>query len=102
MSEIVQQLTSQQVNDLRRQFDERAAKGLGTVLRGLPAPPLPRCPACAAEAERVDQRVEDPKFEFGADEREVRMRWLPCGHRFRAVIELLDVGLVRPGEEPTT
>jgi len=49
-------------------------------------------------AEQIDQRVEDPKF--GVDEREVRLRWLPCGHRFRAVIDL-DAGPVRPGEETT-
>ncbi|KOG21791.1 hypothetical protein [Streptomyces viridochromogenes] len=99
MSEAVQQLTSRQIADLHRQFRERDAQGLGTVLRNLPAPPLPRCPACDAEAERVDQRVEDAAF--GVDETALRLRWLPCGHRFRAVVDL-DAGPVRPDEEPTT
>jgi hypothetical protein len=86
MSDTVQLLTSQQVADLRRQLCERDAEGLGTILRGEPAPPLPRCPACDAETERIDQRVEDP--EFGVDETALRLRWLPCGHRFRAVVDL--------------
>ena len=98
MSETVQQLTTEQVAELRRQFNDRAAQGLSTVLRGAPAPPLPPCPSCDVVAEQIDQRVEDPKF--GVDEREVRLRWLPCGHRFRAVIDL-DAGPVRPGEETT-
>jgi hypothetical protein len=98
-ADAVQQLTSQQAADLRRQFTARAAEGLGTLLRGEPAPPLPRCPACNAVAERVDQRVEDPKFDV--DETALLARWLPCGHRFRVVIDL-DAGPVRPGEEPTT
>jgi hypothetical protein len=98
MSETVQQLTSQQVDDLRRQFNNRTVQGLGTTLRGEPAPPLPCCPGCNAEAERIDQRVEDP--EFGLDETVLLTRWLPCGHRFRAVADL-DAAPVRPGEEPT-
>lgn len=98
MSDTVQQLTSQQVADLRRQLRERDAVGLSTVLRNLPAPPLPRCPACDAEAERIDQRVEDPKF--GVDETALRLRWLPCDHRFRAVVDL-SASPVRPDEETT-
>ena len=99
MSETVRQLTSQQVSDLRRQFDERAERLASLGPTEIPTAPLPGCPACGAEAERIDQRVEDPKFDVG--EREVRMRWLPCGHRFRAVVELVDAGPVRPDEEPT-
>lgn len=99
MSGTVQQLTSEQVAELRRQFNARTTDGLGALLRGEPAPPLSRCPACDAEAERIDQRVEDP--EFGVDVTALRFRWLPCGHRFRAVVDL-DAGLARPGEEPTT
>lgn len=99
MSEPVRQLTSQQVSDLRRQFDERAERLASLGPTETPTAPLPRCPACTAEAERIDQRVEDPKFDVY--EREVRMRWLPCGHRFRAVVELVDAGPVRPDEEPT-
>lgn len=99
MSETVHQLTSEQVSDLRHQFDERAERLAGLGPTEIPTAPLPCCPACAADAERIDQRVEDLKF--GVDEREVRMRWLPCGHRFRAVIELVDAGPVRPDEEPT-
>ena len=97
MSETVQRLTSQQVADLRSQFRKRDAEGLSTALRNLPAPPLPPCPACDAEVERIDQRVEDPKF--GVDETALRLRWLPCGHRFRAVIDP-SAGPVRPAEEP--
>jgi hypothetical protein len=82
----VQTLTPQQVAELRRQFRNREAEGLGTILRGEPAPPLPACPSCSVEPERVDQRIEDP--EFGVDETVLRTRWLPCGHRFRAVIDL--------------
>ena len=99
MSETVQRLTSEQVADLRRQFRERDAEGLGAALLGKPAPPLPRCPACDAVAERIDQRVEDPQF--GVDETALLLRWLPCGHRFRAVVDL-GVGVVRPDEETTT
>lgn len=99
MSETLHQLISEQITDLRRQFDERAERLASLGPTEIPTAPLPHCPACAAEAERIDQRVEDPKFDV--DEREVRMRWLPCGHQFRAVIELLDAGPVRPGEEPT-
>lgn len=100
MSEAAQQLTSQQVAELRHQFRERdeeiASKGPTEV----PAAPLPRCPACGGEAERVDQRVEDPRF--GVDEAALRLRWLPCGHRFRAVVDL-DAALDRPaGSEEKT
>lgn len=82
----VETLTSRQVADLRRQLRERDALGLANVLRQLPAPPLPRCPGCDAEAERIDQRVEDP--EFGVDGMHLRIRWLPCGHRFRAAVDV--------------
>lgn len=98
MSDTVQQLTGQQAADLRRQLLKRAADGLGTTLRGEPAPPLPPCPNCGDVAERIDERVEDPQF--GVDETALRVRWLPCGHRFRAVVDL-DVPPVRPGEETT-
>ncbi|MFI6560418.1 hypothetical protein [Streptomyces sp. NPDC050534] len=91
MTDDVQQLTSQQVADLRRQFNERAAQGLGTILRHQPAPPLPPCPACDVEPERIDYRVEDPKFDVY--EPVLRFRWLPCGHRFR--------GAVDPNEVPS-
>jgi hypothetical protein len=104
MSETVQQLTRQQIATLRRQFRDRDAAGLGAVLRSEPVPPLPGCLACGVEPERVDQWVDD--LEFGVDGAAVRLRWLPCGHRFRAVVDLevvdLDAGPVRPGEEPTT
>ena len=82
----VETLTSRQVADLRRQLRERDARGLATSLQQLPAPALPGCPACDAEVERIDQRVEDP--EFGVYETWVRMRWLPCGHRFRAAVDM--------------
>lgn len=94
----VQQLTSQQVADLRRQFNARTAEGLGTLLHDRPAPPLTPCPACDAVAEQIDERVEDP--EFGVDETTLRLRWLPCGHRFRTVVDL-NAGPVRPDGEPT-
>lgn len=98
MSETVQPLTSQQVADLRRQLNKRPTEALSTILRGKPLPPLPPCPDCGAAAERVDERVEEPKL--NVDETALRLRWLPCGHRFRAVADL-DAGPVRPGEEPT-
>lgn len=97
MSETVQQLTRQQMANVRGQFEDRL-KELISLDPGAPHPPLPRCPSCEADAERIDQRLEDP--EFGADETVVRMRWLPCGHRFRGVVDP-DVQPVRPGEEPT-
>jgi hypothetical protein len=92
MSDTVQQLTSQQVADLRRQFRDRDAEGLGALLLDEPVPPLPSCPTCGVAPERIDQRTEDP--EFGVDVTALRLRWLPCGHRFRAVVDL--------GEEKTT
>lgn len=85
MTDDVQQLTTGQVADLRQQFRERDTKGLTTVLRNQPAPPLPPCPACHVEPERIDSRVEDPKF--GVYETALRFRWLPCGHRFRGVVD---------------
>ncbi|WP_406444518.1 hypothetical protein OHB14_36645 [Streptomyces sp. NBC_01613] len=98
MSETVQQLTSQQVADLRRQLRERDEQLAMLGPTEMPTAPLPRCPDCGAEAERIDQRVEDP--EFGVDETALRLRWRPCGHRFRAVVDP-SAGLVRPDEEPT-
>jgi hypothetical protein len=98
MSDTVQDLSREQIAELRRQLTARTAEGLGTLLRGEPAPPLPPCPDCKVVAERIDERVEDPKFDV--DETALRLRWLPCGHRFRAVINL-DAGPVRPGEETT-
>ena len=98
MSETVQQLTSEQVAALRRQLNNRPTEALSTILRGAPLPPLPPCPACGATAERVDERVEDP--EFGVDETALRLRWLPCGHRFRALVDP-STDPVRPDEEPT-
>ncbi len=93
----VQQLISQQVADLHRRFRERDAEGLAAVAWGKTVPPLPRCPACDAAAEQIDQRMEDPKF--GVDETAVRLRWLPCGHLFRAVVDL-DAEPFNPGKEP--
>ena len=96
MSETVQRLTSEQVVDLRRQLNNRPVEALGTILRSEPLPPLPLCPSCGTAAERIDGRVEDPQF--GVDETALRLRWLPCGHRFRAVVDL-DTVPVRPDEE---
>ncbi|TVZ96501.1 hypothetical protein [Streptomyces sp. BK340] len=98
MSETVQQLTNEQVAALRQQLNNRPVQALGTILSGDPLPPLPPCPACGAAAERIDQRVEAPAF--GVYETALRLRWLPCGHRFRAVADL-DAGPVRPEEDPT-
>lgn len=97
MNETLQTLTAEQIVDLRRQLNNRPTEALSTILRGKPLPPLPPCPACGAAAERVDERVEDP--EFGVYGTALRLRWLPCGHRFRAVVDPSE-GLVRPDEEP--
>jgi hypothetical protein len=100
MSETVQQLTSEQVAALRQQLNNRPVEAFDTIVRGEPLPPLPCCPACGATAERVDERLEDARF--GVDEVALRLRWLPCGHRFRAVIDpYASAGPVRPDEEPT-
>lgn len=98
MSETVQQLTRQEMANVRGQFEQRLLDTIDSTPGG-PYPPLPCCPSCGADAERVDQRLEDP--EFGVDETVVRMRWLPCGHQFRGVVDS-DVQPVRPDEEPTT
>lgn len=84
--ETVQLLTGQQIAELWRQFRERKAEGMGALLRGEPVPPLTACPSCGVEPERIDQREEDP--EFGVDTTALRLRWSPCGHRFRAVVDL--------------
>jgi hypothetical protein len=97
MTETVQQLTRQEMANVRGQFEQRLLKTIDSVPGG-PYPPLPRCPACDADAERVEQRMEDPQF--AVDETVVRMRWLPCGHRFRGVVDP-GVQPVRPDEEPT-
>jgi len=97
MSEL-ETLTVEQVAALRRQLNNRPTEALSTVLRGKPLPPLPPCPACGASAERVDERVEDPQFDVY--DMALRLRWLPCGHRFRAVVDP-SAGLVGPGEETT-
>lgn len=81
----VQTLTSQQVADLRRQLRERDEQIVSRGPFGIPAGPLPRCPECDIETERIDQRVEDPRFVI--DMRVLRLRWLPCGHRFRASLD---------------
>lgn len=98
MSDTVQQLTRQQMADVRGQFEQRLLDTIGSAPGG-PYPPLPCCPTCGADAERIEQRLEDPQF--GVDETVLRMRWLPCGHRFRGVVDP-DVQPVRPDEEPTT
>ncbi|MFI6491196.1 hypothetical protein [Streptomyces sp. NPDC050564] len=85
-NEAVQRLTSQQVADLRRQFHERDEHLAKVGPTEIPTAPLPPCPACGAETERIDQRMEDP--EFGVDGTALRLRWLPCDHRFRAVVDL--------------
>lgn len=82
----VQTLTSHQVAELSRQFRERDERLASLEPTEVPSAPLPRCPACDAETERIDERTEDPKF--GVDETALLMRWLPCGHRFRAVVDL--------------
>ncbi|BBC35272.1 hypothetical protein SGFS_065660 [Streptomyces graminofaciens] len=97
MSETVQQLTRQQMANVRGQLEDRLMQLIG-LEPGAPQPPRPACPACGADAERIDQRLEDS--EFGVDETVVRMRWLPCGHRFRGVVDP-DVQPERPGEETT-
>lgn len=80
----VQQLTAEQVTDLRRQFRERNERYAALGPADDPAAPLPSCPACGAEAEDIDALAEDPQF--GVDGVALHMRWLPCGHRFRAVV----------------
>jgi hypothetical protein len=83
--EVVQQLTDEQVADLRRQFRERNEQYAALGPTQDPAAPLPHCPACDAEAVDIDSLAEDP--EFGVAEVVLHMRWLPCGHRFRAVVD---------------
>lgn len=82
----IPELTGQQVAELRRRFRQRKAQAMEAALRGMLAgPPLPRCPGCTISAERIDQRVEEP--EFGVSETVLRLRWLPCGHVFRAPVD---------------
>lgn len=81
----VQTLTSRQLAELRRQLRERDEQIVSRGPLGVPAAPLPGCPACEVEVERIDQRLEEPKFAVGM--RVLRLRWLPCGHRFRAATE---------------
>ena len=95
MTDTVQGLTSEQAADLRRQLREHGMQ----VLTGNGTGALPPCPACGAEAERLQSQAEGQVFEV--DERVIRYRWLPCGHQFRAAVDL-DEELVRPGGEPTT
>lgn len=86
MKSDILELTGQQIADLRRQFQERRSIRARADLAGsLPVPPLPCCPGCGAEAERVDQRVEEP--EFDVLETVLRLRWQPCGHVFRAPVD---------------
>lgn len=82
--EAVRQLTDEQLSGLRLQFRERAERlaSLGAV--EAPAAPLPGCPACHVEAERIEDGVEEAQS--GVPEIAVLLRWLPCGHRFRAVV----------------
>lgn len=84
--EAVQHLTSGQFADLKRQFQERDEKMAERDASLITSLPLPRCPSCDGTGERIETRVEDP--EFGVDETALRLRWLPCGHRFRTVVEM--------------
>ncbi|SES03890.1 hypothetical protein [Streptomyces qinglanensis] len=90
----VQELTAEQMAELRWQLNSRPVRALGTIARGEPLPPLPRCPGCGAVAERVDERLEDPQF--GVYETALLARWLPCGHRFRGIVDPFAES-VRPG-----
>jgi len=93
MTQTVQGLTSEQHANLRRQLRERDMEVLTSTGPGL----LPPCPSCGAQTERLQSQAED--FVFEAFEPVIRYRWLPCGHQFRAVVDL-DAEPVRPGEEP--
>jgi hypothetical protein len=94
MSATVQQLTDEQADELRRQLRERDMESVTESGPGL----LPACLACDTPPERIQSQAEDPKFDVY--ETAIIYRWLPCDHRFRAVIDL-GAGPVRPDEEPT-
>lgn len=66
-----------------RQREEAIIDG---VLQQPDYPPLPACPECGTAPERIAERIEEPKF--GVDEDAVLVNIKPCGHRFRAVVEL--------------
>ena len=82
----VQRLTPQQMADLRIELRDRDEEFASRGPFAAPILRLPKCPACEGTAEQIEMRLEDP--ELGKNERMLRLRWLPCGHRFRAVDDI--------------
>ncbi|HTE56978.1 MAG TPA: hypothetical protein VK698_39265 [Kofleriaceae bacterium] len=79
-------LSPSQLNDMGEAIRDRER----TILAGAPQrpdyPPLPPCPECGAVAERVESMMELPSF--GVYEQVVLIDLTPCGHRFKATLEL--------------
>ncbi|MDH6610297.1 hypothetical protein M2164_005932 [Streptomyces sp. SAI-208] len=80
------ELSPEQFHDMRHALDQRERAIIEHVLQQPDYPPLPPCPECGAAVEQMDSMVEPPQF--AVDEQAFLINVKPCGHKFRAVIDL--------------
>ncbi len=80
------ELSPAQFSAIRQALRDRERAIIEHVLQQPEYPPLPPCPECGAVVEQMDSAVEPPKFEV--DEQAFLINVKPCGHRFRAVVDL--------------
>lgn len=80
------ELSSAEFSRMRWELRKREEAIIEQVLQQADYPPLPACPECAVAVEKMESMVEPQKFEV--DEQAVLINLKPCGHRFRAVVDL--------------
>ncbi|MFJ7998962.1 hypothetical protein ACIQ7D_17700 [Streptomyces sp. NPDC096310] len=71
---------------MRRALAQREHEIIEQVLQQPDYPPLPPCPRCRAPVEAMDSMMEPPQF--AVIEQAFLINLKPCGHKFRAAVDL--------------
>jgi hypothetical protein len=73
-------LTREWLTETDQAMRDRETAIIKGVLQTPDYPPLPACPTCHVTPQRIDSRLDEPKF--GQDGDDVLINFAPCGHRF--------------------
>ncbi|MFE9432347.1 hypothetical protein ACFYNA_15315 [Streptomyces sp. NPDC006640] len=80
------ELRPAQIADMRAALESRERTIIELMLQQPDYPPLPPCPECSAEVERMDSMLEPPQF--GVYDSVLLINMKPCGHRFRGAVDI--------------
>lgn len=80
------ELTADQFAAMRKSLRKREAAIIEQVLQQPDYPPLPACPECGHLLEEIISGVEGPGFGVAGTTFLINVE--PCGHRFRAAVNL--------------